>query len=46
MLLQTDQEFSTLSLHEATAEEKEEAEVLKNKGNELKMNSSNFISII
>lgn len=31
-VLQTDSEFAELSLHEATPEEKEEAEGLKNKG--------------
>lgn len=32
--IETDQDFSTLSLHEATPEEKEEAEILKTKGND------------
>ncbi|KAL4236025.1 hypothetical protein ACF0H5_004412 [Mactra antiquata] len=32
--IETDSEFSTLSLHEATPEEKEEAEGLKNQGND------------
>lgn len=32
---QTDAEFSELSLHEATPEEKEEAEGMKNKGRQL-----------
>ena len=31
-LFQADSDFSTLSLHEATPEEKEEAEKMKNKG--------------
>ncbi|KAK7101229.1 small glutamine-rich tetratricopeptide repeat-containing protein alpha-like [Littorina saxatilis] len=40
-LTETDTEFSTLSLHEPTAEEKEEAERLKNKGNDF-MKSEKF----
>lgn len=43
--VETDQEFSTLSLHEATPEEKEEAEVLKNKGNDF-MKSEKFSDAI
>ncbi|XP_053395702.1 small glutamine-rich tetratricopeptide repeat-containing protein alpha-like [Mercenaria mercenaria] len=43
--IETDQDFSTLSLHEATPEEKEEAEILKNKGNDF-MKSEKFSDAI
>ena len=33
MFLQPEAEFDSLSIHEPTPEEKEEAELLKNKGN-------------